>query len=118
MQTVPIERYIEMVKTFGIEEAYKQRFRGTGRTVRDVMRIVTLMSEGTSLHIVADDGHSYSSCIEVLRQVFMLHEFFNISVSRSAEDIRNEHNNATLRVYTKSSNFKGIRSTEYKLHDR
>ncbi|AGC35658.1 hypothetical protein RHEph03_gp031 [Rhizobium phage RHEph03] len=117
MQTVDTERYIEMVRAFGIEEAYKQRFRGTGRTTRDVMRITTLLSEGTNLHIIADDEHTLSACLEVLRQVYMLHEFFNISASRNSTEVRNEHNRAAVRVYTKSANLRGVRSTEYKLHD-
>ncbi|QIG73129.1 hypothetical protein EVC00_023 [Rhizobium phage RHph_N37] len=117
MQTVALDHYIEMVKSLGIEEAYKQRFRRTGRTCRDVMEITRRMSAGESLHIIADKNHSHSTCIEILRQVFMLHEFFNISVSRTTIEVRNEHNDAHVRVYVKSDNLRGIRSTAFKLHD-
>ncbi|AGC35597.1 hypothetical protein RHEph02_gp030 [Rhizobium phage RHEph02] len=55
MQTAPIERYIEMVKSFGIEEAYKQRFRGTGRTTREILKLAIMMSEGKKIHVMYGD---------------------------------------------------------------
>ena len=45
-QLKSIDDYIELVKRAGIEEAYKQRFRATGRTIRDVLKLTLMLSEG------------------------------------------------------------------------
>jgi len=71
MQTVDTERYIELVRVYGIEEAHKMRFRGTGRTVRDVLTLVKYLSAGeyVELHTVNAPGQNRWHCQEVMNKV-------------------------------------------------
>lgn len=71
MQFVNKELYHQMVDQLGIEEAYKQRFRGTGRTTRDILRLALMMSEGKKVHIAHRNkaGKRLEDCKHVIRQV-------------------------------------------------
>lgn len=119
MQTIPLDRYIEMVKTFGIEEAYNQRFRGTGRTVRDILNLAVRISAGDKIMIIADGrpGNTFNGAIEVMYAVRRTLEQLGLVCFSSASLIRNPHNGGELRIYGSGDYTRGLRHAEYRLHD-
>lgn len=71
-QLMPIDRYVDLVKHIGIEPAYKQRHRGTGRTKRLVLRTLALLSEGEHMIMrygYGKDAPQYCMCKDFVRQL-------------------------------------------------
>lgn len=71
MQVMETEQYVQRVRDVGIEQAYAERFRCTGRTVRDILALTTKLSEGKAviIHSSSHPGRSYECGREVLRRV-------------------------------------------------
>jgi hypothetical protein len=88
-QMLDTEQYIELVRMHGIEAAYQQRFRATGRTVREILKLTIMMSEGKQVHIMygatkgRTGGNSQAQAVEVLRNVLRTAESFGMNVERS-----------------------------------
>ncbi len=76
-QLMPVDRYVDLVRNAGIEQAYQMRHRGTGRTKRLVLRTLALISEGE--HVIMRYGYaehsrdvppySYQRAKDFMRQV-------------------------------------------------
>lgn len=118
MQTVNIELYIEMVKQCGIEEAYKQRFRDTGRTVRDVLTLSHMLSAGEKIMIITDGspGNSMESALVVLNKVRHTIDQLGMKYTNNSWVLRNAHNSGELIVFPNTACTRGLRHKEYKLH--
>lgn len=110
---IDTERYIQMVRDLGVEEAYKQRFRSTGRTFRDVCEIGRRVSAGEKLHIIG----SATQVDETLRQVVILFDTCSVPAVSDYRRVELTVNTGSVTGYTIGQNIRGIRSTEYKLHD-
>lgn len=119
MQTVSVDQYIEMVKSMGIEGAYRQRFRGTGRTVRDILQIATLVSSGEKIVIIADGrpGNTLEHAREVMHRVKYVLNDLGMQYRVTSMSVHNMHNDGELRVVSNTANSRGLRHKEYKLHD-
>lgn len=56
-QFINIDMYIEIVKSAGIEAAYAQRFRRTGKTTRAALRAAADVSGGR--HLIISDSYPH-----------------------------------------------------------
>lgn len=121
-QRVDTERYIEMVRTLGIEEAYKQRFRCTGRTVRDVLNLAMHMSNGAKVHLVYTDkpGQTSSYCHSVVDRVIRLLDAEGMQYDKTVAGVSFPQSGGTISVVSANNPHAtlGLRGwQEYKLHD-
>lgn len=89
MQYVDRDVYHQMVDNLGIEEAYKQRSRCTGRTVRDILHLTLKLSEGKTveIHTSALPGNTKYHAMDVLRRVIDLASGLGMAVRRIGDRI-------------------------------
>lgn len=122
MQTVAVERYIEMVRTMGIEDAYKQRRRGTGRTIRDVLALAQKISAGEHVVIFysSEAGQQFSYAQDVLNRVLETLKLLGADYPQwsTVSRITMPVSGGSITLYNKSqdSGVLGHAQTEYKLH--
>ena len=124
MQFVNKDVFIKMVKVLGVEGAITQRHRGTGRTVRDVLALVTKLSEGKKVYIVSSNepGKRLDNCYDILRQVERIARSLGMDINRYADaHLIYEPSGGQLRVCSHPNSMRGILEAytfeEYKLHD-
>ncbi|QIG73188.1 hypothetical protein [Rhizobium phage RHph_I40] len=120
MQTMSTERYIEMVNAFGIEEAYKQRFRCTGRTFRDIMEIARRVSAGEKLYIRSGKAplHSDYAVRDVLRQVNCVFNAYGVDITEWASGrLVCKASLGSVCVVSATGDITGLLAEEFKLHD-
>lgn len=119
MQFVDINAYHALVDQFGIEVAYQQRFRRTGRTVRDALALATKLSLGEDIVLIPENkpGKQHMHCRDVLRVVEHICRELGMDVTRSIDGLTYKPSNGQINIL--SGNRRGLRNTpkEYKLHD-
>lgn len=123
-QTIETERYIDLVRHLGIEEAYKQRFRHTGRTTRDILRLAHLLSDGQVVHIYTDNrpGKQRDFAIAVLQRVMDVGNLLGIPMATHLcrTELSCPVSGGLIRVFQAGANERGMRpekTMEYVLHD-
>lgn len=119
-QLVPTERYVQMVRDLGIEEAYKQRFRGTGRTVRDVLTLVMNMSHGNKVVLTptAAPGRNRSNCEAVLKKVAHIARELGMNINYTGDSVIYEMSGGEVLICPNySAGYRLDEYEEYKLHD-
>lgn len=127
-QLIDLDNYIEMIKHLGVEEAYKQRYRRTGRTVRDILRLTLALSEGKKIVMFTSSapGHTLHYHKNVLDQVWQMCRVLNmeeeVQVFEACTRIVYRMSGGVLQVASNKEHFwRGRRDRdeykEYALHD-
>lgn len=86
-QYLDTEIYIQLVRNIGIEGAYRERFRRTGRTVRDVLELTKALSEGRKIWLIINSniGWNHKRSRDIIRQVRDTAESFRMNVTGSKD---------------------------------
>lgn len=112
MQTVDTETYKKMVDSLGIEEAYKQRFRGTGRTQRDILKLAIKLSEGKTveIHTAPVAGNTRQDAVSVLINVEHICRTLGMDVDKpSSAAILYNRSGGSIRIVDANANRRGER---------
>lgn len=106
MQMIDTEQYIELVRQLGIEAAYEMRFRATGRTVRDTLKLAIMLSEGKTVHLHSANvpGKRRKDCICVMRQVAEVCTYLGMKVRASIDILSYEASGGSIRIVTAQGN--------------
>ncbi len=125
-QMIDLDNYIEMIKNVGVEAAYAMRFRKTGRSVRDILRLTLALSEGKKIvmRTSRDPGKTLDHHNHILRQVRELCNVMNMDVQYLPTYARivYKQSGGCIQVVTNVEHFwRGRRDRdqyeEYALHD-
>lgn len=125
-QMIDLDNYIEMIKSVGVEAAYAMRFRRTGRSVRDILRLTLALSEGKKIvmRTSRDPGRTLDHHNNILRQVRELCTVLNMDAEYYPAYARivYKQSGGRIQVVTNAEHFwRGRRDREqyeeYTLHD-